>query len=79
MPDWARPHLPEEADVFAGPAGSVLVFPDREAPVLVRPDGPVTLDVPPVPLPHVHAFDAAGEHFFFGYRQAKDHRGPAGR
>jgi hypothetical protein len=71
LPDWAVPHVPEEADVFAGPAGSVLVFPERGSPVLVRPDGPVTLDVPRVRLPHVHAFDAAGEHFFFGYGQAK--------
>jgi hypothetical protein len=74
LPDWAQPHVPDGADVFAGPGGSVLVFPERDdhaPPVLVRPDGPVALDVPPVPLPHVHAFDAAGEHFFFGYGQAK--------
>ena len=28
VPDWAVPHLPEEADVFAGPAGSVPAFPN---------------------------------------------------
>jgi hypothetical protein len=71
VPDWAVAHVPEEADVFTGPAGSILVFPQRQAPIVVWPDGPVELDVPPVPLPHVHAFDTAGEHFFFGYRQAK--------
>jgi hypothetical protein len=71
VPAWARPHMPAGADVFAGPAGSVLAFPDGEPPILVRPDGAVALDVPPVPLPHEHAFDAAGEHFFFGYRQEK--------
>src|SRR5262245_7235544 len=74
IPDWARPAVPAGADVFEGPAGPVLAFPDRDdnaGPILIRPDGSVTLDVPPVPLPHVHAFDAAGEHFFFGYGQAK--------
>ena len=34
---------------------------------------PGPLNVPPVPLPHEHAFDAAGEHFFFGYGRAEDH------
>ena len=71
LPAWARPHVPEEADVFAGPGGSVLAFPKHEGPIVVRPEGVTALNVPPVPLPHEHAFDESGEHYFFGYGQAK--------
>lgn len=70
LPDWARPHVPEGATTFAGPDGSVLVFDDEAAPVLVTRDGVQTIDAPPVRFPYEHGYDASGRYFFFGYRQA---------
>jgi hypothetical protein len=55
-------HVSEGCEVVAGPAGKVIVCPDGRPPLLVGVDSSLDLDVPPVPLPHEHAYDSEGEH-----------------
>src|SRR5262249_3195630 len=44
---------------------------ERGTPLAVTPDGETELNVPRVPYPYEHAFDAEGTHYFFGYGQSR--------
>ena len=55
--------------VFAGPRGGYLAF--GKSTRFITEQGEVELDAPAPSFPWEHAFDEAGEHFFFAYGQAR--------